>query len=96
MPNSYSKSIKGKIIKWLYKSNLNLFCEKIKADVPCKVILINNKSNFTANPKSLLNMLNLRASEGDELEIVLISDSEEVLNKSLEKIKKIFEGFIEL
>lgn len=94
MVNSYSKSLKGKVIKWMTYSELNIFCERVRQEIPCKIILINTKTNFIANPKSLLNVLNLRVAIGDELEIALISSSEDELESCLEKTKKLFGEFI--
>ena len=94
MRNSYSKSLKGKVIKWMPYSDLNLFCEQIRQEIPCKIILINTKTNFIANPKSLLNILNLQVAIGNELEIALISNSENELEDCLEKTKKLFGEFV--
>lgn len=96
MVNSYSKSLKGKVVKWMSYSELSVFCKRVKQEIPCKIILINTKTNFIANPKSLLNTLNLHVIAGDELEIALISSSENELIFCLEKIKKIFGDFINI
>ena len=94
MVNSYSKSLKGKVVKWMSYSDLSNFCQRIKQEISCKIILINTKTNCIANPKSLLNTLNLHVMTGDELEIALISSSENELIFCYEKAKEIFGEFI--
>ena len=42
MVNSYSKSLKGKVVKWMSYSDLSNFCQHIKQEISCKIILINN------------------------------------------------------
>ena len=94
MVNSYSKSLKGKVVKWMSYSDLSNFCQHIKQEISCKIILINTKTNCIANPKSLLNTLNLHVMTGDELEIALISSSENELIFCYGKAKEIFGEFI--
>lgn len=96
MVNSYSKSLKGKVVKWMSYSDLSNLCQHIKQEISCKIILINTKTNCIANPKSLLNTLNLHVMTGDELEIALISSSENELIFCYEKAKEIFGEFIKI
>ena len=96
MGNSYSTSLKGTLSRWMSYSELAAFCDTVKQKIPCKIILINSKTNFLANPKSALNTLNLNLNSGDNIEIVLISSSEDELNDCVKSIKDILKGYTTL
>ena len=51
---------------------------------------------FLANPKSALDTLNLKLNSGDNIEIVLISSSEDELNDCVKSIKDILKGYTTL
>ena len=77
-------------------SELGVFCDTVNKKIPCKIVLINSKTNFLANPKSALNTLNLNLNSGDNIEIVLISSSEDELNDCVKSIKDILKGYTTL
>lgn len=96
MVNSYSISLKGTLSRWMSYSELGVFCDTVNKKIPCKIVLINSKTNFLANPKSALNTLNLNLNSGDNIEIVLISSSEDELNNCVKSIKDILKGYTTL
>ena len=96
MVNSYSTSLKGTLFRWMSYSELGVFCDTVNKKIPCKIVLINSKTNFLANPKSALNTLNLNLNSGDNIEIVLISSSEDELNDCEKSIKDILKGYTTL
>ena len=96
MVNSYSISLKGTLSRWMSYSELGVFCDAVNKKIPCKIVLINSKTNFLANPKSALNTLNLNLNSGDNIEIVLISSSEDELNNCVKSIKDILKGYTTL
>ena len=96
MVNSYSTSLKGTLSRWMSYSELGVFCDTVNKKIPCKIVLINSKTNFLANPKSALNTLNLDLNSGDNIEIVLISSSEDELNDCVKSIKDILKGYTTL
>ena len=96
MVNSYSISLKGTLSRWMSYSELGVFCVIVNKKIPCKIVLINSKTNFLANPKSALNTLNLNLNSGDNIEIVLISSSEDELNDCVKSIKDILKGYTTL
>ena len=96
MVNNNSISLKGTLSRWMSYSELATFCDTIKQKIPCKIILINSKTNFLANPKSVLNTLNLNLSSGDDIEIVLIASSEYELYNCVREIKDILKGYATL
>ena len=96
MVNSYSTSLKGTLSRWMSYSELGIFCDTVNKKIPCKIVLINSKTNFLANPKSALNTLNLNLNSGDNIEIVLISSSEDELNDCVKSIKDILKGYTTL
>ena len=96
MVNSYSTSLKGTLSRWMSYSELGIFCDTVNKKIPCKIVLINSKTNFLANPKSALNTLNLNLNSGDNIEIVLISSSENELNDCVKSIKDILKGYTTL
>ena len=96
MVNSYSISLKGTLSRWMSYSELGVFCDIVNKKIPCKIVLINSKTNFLANPKSALNTLNLNLNSGDNIEIVLISSSEDELNDCVKSIKDILKGYTTL
>ena len=96
MVNSYSISLKGTLSRWMSYSELGVFCNTVNKKIPCKIVLINSKTNFLANPKSVLNTLNLNLNSGDNIEIVLISSSEDELNDCVKSIKDILKGYTTL
>ena len=96
MVNSYSISLKGTLSRWMSYSELGVFCDTVNKKIPCKIVLINSKTNFLANPKSTLNTLNLNLNSGDNIEIVLIASSEYELNNCVKSIKDILKGYTTL
>ena len=96
MVNSYSTSLKGTLSRWMSYSELGVFCDTVSQKIPCKIVLINSKTNFLANPKSALNTLNLNLNSGDAIEIVLIASSEYELNDCVKSIKDILKGYTTL
>ena len=96
MVNNYSISLKGTLSRWMSYSELGVFCDTVSKKIPCKIVLINSKTNFLANPKSALNTLNLNLNSGDNIEIVLISSSEDELNDCVKSIKDILKGYTTL
>ena len=96
MVNNYSISLKGTLSRWMSYSELGIFCDTVNKKIPCKIVLINSKTNFLANPKSALNTLNLNLNSGDNIEIVLISSSEDELNDCVKSIKDILKGYTTL
>ena len=96
MVNSYSTSLKGTLSRWMSYSELGVFCDTVNKKIPCRIVLINSKTNFLANPKSALNTLNLNLNSGDNIEIVLISSSEDELNDCVKSIKDILKGYTTL
>ena len=96
MVNSYSTSLKGTLSRWMSYSELGVFCDTVNKKIPCKIVLINSKTNFLANPKSALNTLNLNLNSGDNIEIVLISSCEDELNDCVKSIKDILKGYTTL
>ena len=96
MVNNYSISLKGTLSRWMSYSELGVFCDTVNKKIPCKIVLINSKTNFLANPKSALNTLNLNLNSGDNIEIVLISSSEDELTDSVKSIKDILKGYTTL
>ena len=96
MVNNHSTSLKGTLSRWMSYSELTTFCDTVKQKIPCKIILINSKTNFLANPKSALNTLNLNLNSGDNIEIVLIASSEYELNSCVKSIKDILKGYTTL
>lgn len=87
-------TLKGKMINCFTYGELSSICEKINKEIKDKVILSNVKTNTIANPKSALNMLNLSLVNGDEIEIIIISDNNINLNKSKNSILDIFKNNI--
>ena len=96
MVNTYLISLKGTLSRWMSYSELGVFCDTVNKKIPCKIVLINSKTNFLANPKSALNTLNLNLNSGDNIEIVLISSSEDELNDCVKSIKDILKGYTTL
>ena len=96
MVNSYSISLKGTLSRWMSYSELGVLCDTVNKKIPCKIVLINSKTNFLANKKSALNTLNLNLNSGDNIEIVLISSSEDELNDCVKSIKDILKGYTTL
>lgn len=96
MVNSYSTSLKGTLSRWMSHSELRDFCDTVNQKITCKIVLINSKTNFLANPKSVLNTLNLNLNSGDNIEIVLIASSEYELDNCVKSIKDILKGYTTL
>ena len=96
MVNTCSTSLKGNLSRWMSYAELGNFCDNISKNVPCKIVLINSKTNFLANPKSALNTLSLNLNSGDDIEVVLIASSEYELNSCVNKIKNIFKAYANL
>ena len=46
MVNSYSISLKGTLSRWMSYSELGVFCDTVNKKIPCKIVLINSKTNF--------------------------------------------------
>ena len=88
------KTLKGKITNCFSYGELSVICEKINNEVKDRVVINNVRTNTIANPKSALNMLNLSLINGDEVEIIIISDSNVSLNKSVSNILNIFKDNI--
>lgn len=84
----------GKMINLPSPGELNYLCDKIKNDIPCKTIILNKRTNSIATPTSMLNMLNLKLQNGDEIEFILLADTEHELSTYGKKVKEILSKYI--
>lgn len=87
---SFVKTLNAKINFWYNYGDLSDICKKISDNIPDKIIINHIANGTIANPKSILNMLNLGLRDGDSIEIIIISDTELHAEISADKIKKIF------
>ena len=88
------KTLKGKTINSFSYGELSSICEKVNKEIKDRIVINNVRTNTIANPKSALNMLNLSLVNGDEVEIIIISDNNVDLNKSKNSILDIFKNNI--
>ena len=87
---SVVKNLIANVDSWYNYGELSTICNEISNKISDRVIINNIKTNTIANPKSVLNLLNLGIKAGDKIEIIIMSDSELHANITESKIKEIF------